>query len=105
MLAQNAASGEETAQCRPERPLIGADDRRPGDHQHVPARPQRRKQRPDLLPESPPNAVPNDRRAESPTSRQAESRHPEIGPEDPCGEKWVRSDRAALLECREVLRA
>ena len=105
LLSQDAAAGEEPAECRPERPLIGPDDRRPGDHQNIPARSQRREQRPDLHPESPPNAIPDDRRAEGPSGRQAEPRYPKLGPEDSCGEERVRSDRTSFLECREVLRA
>ena len=49
------------------------------------------------------NAVPDDGRAERPTRRQAESRRPELGPEDPSGEERVRPDRPSLLERREVL--
>jgi hypothetical protein len=105
MLGQDAAASQEPAERRSECPLIGPDDRRPGDHQHVPARSQRREQRTDLLPQSSPNAVPNDRRAEGPTCRHAEPSDPEIGPKDPGGEEWVRPDRAPLLDCREVLRA
>src|SRR5260221_127288 len=97
-LRQEAPQG--FGQCR----VIGADDRRPGDDQHVPPRSQRWAHCPECLAKPPTHPIPYHGGPEHLARCQAEARRPEVRSKDSCRQQRVRSIRTALLDRRKILR-
>ena len=88
-----------------QRVMVGLDDRRPGDDEHVPARLDRWRHRPEHLTESPADPVPDHRSAQAAAGRKPESRRLEVGPQEPGGEEGMGLDGPGTLDRREFLRA
>ena len=84
--------------------MIRPHGRRSGDHQDIPARPKGRTHCPKHLPEPPPDAIPDDGRADRPAGRQSEPRRPEVRLQDPCRQERVGPHRPVLHERREIRR-